>query len=122
MPFSIRYNLELKAIETIFHGVVNEADIKTQMRESRAIAATYGTSHAVINFTDADLRLSIAFIYSLPELCESLGAKRPVRLAVINLNQQNEETIGFYQLVSQNRGWNVEVFSRNEQAKAWLLA
>ncbi|WP_152532213.1 hypothetical protein [Leptolyngbya sp. Heron Island J] len=121
MPFSVRYNSEFNAVETIFKGIINEADMQAQMLESCAIAAKYAASYAISNFTAATLRVSIVFIYDMPELCERMGGNRPVRLALINLNQENDEMIGFYQLVSQNRGWNVQIFSNTQQAKAWLL-
>ena len=129
MPFSVRYNSELNAVETTFSGVVNEADIQVQVLESCeialescAIAAEYKTSYAISNFTAATLKVSLVFIYDIPELCERMGAARPVRLALINLNKENAEMISFYQLVSQNRGWNVKIFCNVEQAKTWLLA
>lgn len=122
MPFMIRYNPRLKAIETTFSGIVTETDVHAQMLARRAAAQTHNTSLAIVDVTQATLHLSLLFIYGLPELCESMGAKRPVRMALIDLNQQNTEAIGFYQLVSQNRGWNVEVFPNLEQAETWLLA
>ena len=122
MPFSVRYNAELNALEISFSGVVNEADIQAQILESCAISAKYKTSYAISSFTAATLTVSLVFIYDIPELCESMGATRPVRLALINLNKENAEMLSFYQLVSQNRGWNVKIFCDAEQAKAWLLA
>ncbi|MBT9317877.1 hypothetical protein [Leptothoe spongobia] len=122
MPFSVRYNAELQAIETSFSGLITEDDIQAQMLVSCQTAAEHKTSSAIVNVTDATLRISITFIYNLPELCETMGAKRPIRLALINLNEQNSDLIGFYQLVSQNRGWNVEIFSDVEQAKTWLMS
>ena len=122
MSFSVGYNADLNAVETNFSGIVRETDIQAQMIESRAIASVHNTSYAISDFTEADLRLSIAFIYNIPELYERMGANRPIRLALINANEENDEIISFYQLVSQNRGWNVAVFADAEEAKAWLLA
>ena len=122
MSFSVRYNSDLNAVETYFSGHINEADIQAQMTESHAIARAYRTSYAINSFTEAELSLSVAFIYNIPDLCERMGAIRPIRLAIVNANQANDEIIGFYQLVSQNRGWNVAVFSDVDEAKAWLLA
>ena len=122
MPFSVRYDSELNAVETNFSGIVTEAQLQTQIAESCAIAATRSTSYAINNFTEAELRVSIAFIYNIPELYEQMGANRPIRLAIVNANDRNDEIIGFYQLVSQNRGWNVAVFADKREAEAWLLA
>ncbi|MEM1251401.1 MAG: hypothetical protein AAGI69_03125 [Cyanobacteria bacterium P01_H01_bin.21] len=120
MPFSVRYNSELNAVETNFSGSVTEAQLRAQIAESCEIAATHGAYYAISSFTEAELRISIAFIYNIPELYEQIGANRPIRLALVNANEMNDEIIGFYQLVSQNRGWNVAVFNDKREAEAWL--
>ena len=121
MPFSVRYNAEINAVETTFSRIINEAEIQSQLIESCAIAAAYGTTYFISDFTEAELRISLAFVYSIPDLCEQLGADRPIRVALINTNERNDETIGFYELVSQNRGWNVAAFDNKRDAETWLL-
>ncbi|MGD1948286.1 MAG: hypothetical protein ACFB14_01400 [Leptolyngbyaceae cyanobacterium] len=121
MPFSVRYNSEFNAVETTFSGLVNAVQLQAQMAESRAMTAIRNTSYAISKFTEAELRVSIAFIYNIPELYEQMGANRPIRLALVNANKRNDEIIGFYQLVSQNRGWNVAVFADKRDAENWLL-
>ncbi|MEM7797516.1 MAG: hypothetical protein AAF579_24040 [Cyanobacteria bacterium P01_C01_bin.118] len=122
MSFTIRYNPDINAVETNFRGIVTENEIQAQVQANHEIAANNATSLAIVNVTHATLQLSITFIYGLPELCETLGARRPVRMAIVNRNEQNDNLIEFYRLVSQNRGWNVEIFSNQEQAQVWLLA
>ncbi|MEO0431092.1 MAG: hypothetical protein AAF151_05295 [Cyanobacteria bacterium J06656_5] len=122
MPFSARYSPELNAVETVFSGIVNEIDIEAELYEGHQISERFGTSHYLVNFTDADLRLSITYMYNLPALCDLIGKRRPIRIALVNDNEQNQELVDFYKLVSQNRGWNIETFSTPDDAASWLLA
>ena len=122
MPFSARYSPELNAVKTVFSGIVNEVDIEAELHESHRLSEKFRTSYYLVNFTDADLRLSITYIYSLPALCDRIGKRRPIRIALVNDNEQNQELVDFYKLVSQNRGWNIETFSTPGDAASWLLA
>ncbi|MEL6230976.1 MAG: hypothetical protein AAFR24_13780 [Cyanobacteria bacterium J06627_3] len=120
MPFSARYSPELNAVETVFNGIINEADIEAELYESHRISEKFGTSYYLVNFTDAELKLSITYIYNLPALCDRIGKNRPTRIALVNDNAQNQELVDFYKLVSQNRGWNIETFLTPNDAESWL--
>ena len=122
MPFSARYSPELNAVETVFSGIVNEVDIEVELRERHLISQKFETSYYLVNFTDAEIRLSITYVYNLPELCDRIAQQRPSRIALINSNPHNQDLVDFYQLVSQNRGWNIETFSTTQDAERWLLA
>ncbi|MEO1180332.1 MAG: hypothetical protein AAFX51_05625 [Cyanobacteria bacterium J06636_28] len=107
-------------METVFNGIINEADIEAELYESHRISEKFGTSYYLVNFTDAELKLSITYIYNLPALCDRIGKNRPTRIALVNDNAQNQELVDFYKLVSQNRGWNIETFLTPNDAESWL--
>lgn len=120
MPFSVWYNAELNAVETVFRDVITIDDTQAEMIERHRLATDYQTSWFIADTTNATIQISLTDIYNLLEEYENMGGERPVRVALINTNPQNQEFIDFYKLVGQNRGWNIETFSNPEQAIVWL--
>ncbi len=66
-------------------------------------------------------RLSALGSYSIVETAELLGWNRKIKLAIFDTNSESLKDNLFTEDVAFNRGYNVKIFSDENEAKEWLL-
>ena len=124
MPWNVKVDPELGLIEDIYSGCVTNLDIKAATAKALAIATNVSFRRFLANFSDAEtVDLSTIDLYALPKRWLNLQADRRNRSAVLvpdvpAIRQQAK----FYESACINRGWQVQVFSKRQDALDWSMA
>lgn len=121
LPFSVHYNAEVGAIETLFYGTVTAEEVQAEMAESHSLSAEAKCKRFLADLSQATITISVSAVYNLPASYEEMGGERPVRVAIIPpADGSSREMLEFYRNVGINRGWTVEIVSDRDQAIEWL--
>lgn len=124
MPYRVERDAEHGVIETVYTGSVTASDVRAAAAEALSLATPTRAELFLTRFESADLRLSTADIFAIPEEFKNLGASHGNRLGVVvtGSGSPSMAEARFYENVCRNRGWEVRVFSSREDAVSWLLS
>ena len=124
MPWSVKPYPELGLIETVYSGRITDDDIKASTMKAIAVSNESGIGKFLSDLTDVETHdLSTLKLYEQPEHWKGLRAKGKNRLALIVPDSKEIiNAAAFYETVSRNRGWNVQIFSERQEAIDWLLS
>jgi len=76
----------------------------------------------LVDASSASSVIPLLSLYNLPQLFSSIGLSRSSRIAVLSsMSQRGKERAQFFVNVCSNRGWQVKLFYRRSEARAWLL-
>jgi hypothetical protein len=75
----------------------------------------------LVDYTDAQVKVSTLDIYALPDRYDALGLSRNVRIAVVMPHDLEDSALfDFYEDVTNNRGFNTKLFKSARDAQLWL--
>ena len=121
MPTKIKL---IKAVEYLHISPDGEIDFEKskqlliEIAKSKKFPADYDL---ILDFRHVQFRLTTADIYFLAaELLKHRDAFKN-KIAVLFLPGANIEKAEFFELCSQNRGFNVDIFTNYEDAVDWLF-
>lgn len=122
MPWQVKRNEELGFIEVAYTGSVTINEVQEATTEALSLATGIGPHFFLADLSDALSRLSVRDIYAMPEQWEAARATRSNRLAcVVPQGAVPAEDLRFYENVTHNRGWKVQVFEARAAAVNWLV-
>jgi hypothetical protein len=113
--------MELGLIDIVYTGSITNQTHLEASAEAISLAKGEGPHQFLVDCTNAVSRLSAANIYDIPKLWESVESNRHNRLAIVvpeDAPIQNDAQ--FFESVTTNRGWNVQLCESRELAIAWL--
>ncbi len=122
MPWTAKYNGELKAVEVVSQGVVTPEDLRHQVSH----AVTLGQAHQTDRILRDDEHVTNAFsaidLVSLVDAYAELGLPQSTRIAVLlPAAPQSACALRFYETAARNRAYNVRVFPGRLAAATWLM-
>jgi len=120
MAFTVYYDDDLKCIVGFFVGRLDLESSQEYIQEVLRVLAERNCNHFLSDLREAELALSTAQIYDLPETLDALGLHHCMRRAI--LVRRRTPDMDFYETTSINRGYQVRVFDRQESAVEWLHA
>lgn len=126
---SMSYSVEHLAGEDIilarFNGEADLPALKEFLYEIVRLAVETGCMHILTDLCEAELRVSVADLYYLPNTIAH-EVKRTggniYRLKRAFVVSKNDEIWNFYEDVSANRSFSTKKFHDIESAKRWLLS
>jgi hypothetical protein len=120
MPYTVTYDPDSSFVVTVFQGKITMEEFISEEEQSIALAMENGTRKFLVDLVGYESSLSPGQIYEFPARYQE-KLKRPIYLAVVEpLSEEAREDASFYQTVYRNRGWNVMIFAKKEDAVAWL--
>jgi hypothetical protein len=115
---------EIGIIKTKLHGLIKAQELLEIMKEDVDLAKMYHCFFWLNDYTEAKYDFSIADIYNFPkefsDIAEPLGRDKFLITRAI-VNSKIDDNYRFAELVSQNRGQNVQVFETADNAIIWLM-
>ena len=120
MPYTVTYDPDSSFIVTIFKGKLRLKELFAEEEESIALAIENDTRKFLVDLVDYERSISLTDIYDFPDRYEE-KLRRPIYIALVQpLSQEARKDVIFYETVCKNRGWNIMIFARKEDAVAWL--
>lgn len=121
MPWTISYLQDLDAILTEYSGVISPAELQQVAAATIASAREHRTVRLLGDCTRLEGGHSIADLYALGQMAESLPLPSGVHEAVV-LPQLSAAAhdVQFWETTCRNRGLDVRVFRTLEGARTWL--
>jgi hypothetical protein len=123
MPWQARLSDKPKFVELIYSGSVEPDELQEALTAAASLARP-GQTHFV--FADCTNLLgghSYMDLYHLISLLEPTGIERQIKEAIVlPLNPAASENVKFYEVVCQNRGFNVKAFQDRTEALSWLCS
>ncbi len=120
MSYSLRYDQDVDCVVLTFEDELTIAIIKEVAPQVARMCEETGCQRILNDMSSATIALSIAEIFSSPEIMdESRVSRRSKRALVVSPDFTDSH---FLETVTRNRGHNLMVFTNIEEAKQWLLA
>ena len=120
MPYTVTYDPDSSFVVTVFKGKMTIEELIAEEEQSITLAIENRTSKFLVDLVDYESSLSPAQIFEFPDRYQE-KLKRPIYVALVEpLSEEAREDASFYQTVCRNRGWNVMIFAKKEDAVAWL--
>jgi len=118
MPYSIKYDPELDIINLKFTGEIGGDDISEATSECLALQKQTRVLRFLVELNGWEVFASFVDIYKLAyEQYVVEAAHRLSRIAVVlPTTSSGQVAVNFYEIVSQNAGWNAQVFVTHEEA------
>ena len=123
MSCNIRSRLKLGIVEIVYSGCITIYDIEESTAKALAVAIKTNFGRFLVEFRDADIKLSTADIFNMPGILENMQFDKKIRAAIIVPDSAEimKKAI-FYETVCNNRGWQAQVFTKRQDAINWLLS
>lgn len=123
MPYTIKY-LEDKGIVVIQNiGRISPEDFEKQSIEALELGRKKNTSLYLADSTQVAGGTTTIELLDFPDMYERIGVSKTIKLAiVIPENSIAQKNIKFLETVCLNRGWQVRIFEKNDEAVGWLLS
>ncbi len=123
MPYQVCFNEKDQIVETVYQGLLTSDELMEAAMASLKVAEQHQTTRFLGDCTTLDPGGSLFDIYDLVQFYENIPFARFSKEAIL-LPQipQAVEDMQFYELVSQNRGFEVRIFADRQVALDWLLA
>ena len=123
MPYTINHDPEIDIINLKFTGEIDRVDISQATSECLALQKKTRVLRFLVELNGWEVFASFVDIYKLAyEQYVAEGAHRLSRIAVIlPSTSSGQAAANFYETVSQNAGWNAQVFATHVEAIAWLM-
>ena len=121
MPWEVKY-IETENIVVILNsGELGYEDFVAEAKEGWRVMQQHQTFSCLVDDRNYSHPVNLADLYSLPELYDSIGVDRHVKVAL--LFSPGNPVIGdfkFFETVCHNQGYNFRVFYDESEAKSWL--
>jgi hypothetical protein len=121
MPWRVEYAPETDMVVVTAAGEIRNEDATAQAAEAIRLAKQHLASLILLDYSDALSEVSLPSLYGLPDYFSRLGMPGNARLAmVLPRTRYRIEIYQFFQLVSRNAGYNLELFEAKAAAEEWL--
>ena len=122
MPYTINYLEDEGIVEVVSVGNLTIEDFINQGKEAIELALKKNTNLFFADNSDMVGPVNISVIISIPDFWERFSASRTNKMAMlISKDKSLHEDFNFFENVCRNRGWNVNLFEKKEDAFKWLL-
>lgn len=122
MPWAIDYSPRDRIVTAKCEGPFTSDDLDHMTRASVARMREERALRVLLDFSIVDTRFSIADICELPNTYTELRAPRLTHIAiVVPADGYRVDTFKFYEDFAVNRGYFARLFSKQDDAKTWLL-
>ena len=102
-------------------GEMTEDQVVRHVSDALAVAAAHGCTRFLVDHREMIPLVPIARLYGLPGVFEGVGLRRTHRLGVLySPSTGHGEEYKFFETVSVNNGFQVQLFTRDSEAMAWL--
>jgi hypothetical protein len=123
MNWTVKFNRELRIVETVFTGKTTGSNLRDATTRTIALANEQGTTGVLVDATGIQMVASTLDILDLPaRQYEKDDLDRRTHVALILPTQEKErEDARFYETACVNRGWQVRSFPSQDEAIEWLV-
>ena len=123
MPWNVEYNSELGIVQGSYVGRVTADEFKEATIKAIGLAKDNNTNLFLIDDSEYEGGASLFGLFELPDLHVEMEADRSSRAALIlpSSGTVASEDARFYETLCLNRGWQVKVFSKRQDAIDWLM-
>jgi hypothetical protein len=123
MPWKNRLVESQKYVEMTFSGNISPEELYEAIEISVALAHDNNIKLFLTDCTTVLGGLSIIDLYGLIPVFKRLQIGRDVKNAVIMPTiQESIKKIKFYETLCTNRGFNVKIFTKYDEALSWLIS
>ena len=121
MPWEIEILEKEKVIHLRACGSMDIKLIKQMCSEAMGKTREHGFSKYLVDFREMLPELTTMTIHRLPHTLEAMGDTRESKTAmVISPDSKRKDNFLFFETVSDNRGFTVQLFEEMEAARRWL--
>jgi len=121
MPWRVEYAPETGSVVVTASGEIRNEDATAQAAEALRLARRNQAGVVLIDYSDALSEVSLPSLYGLPDYFSQLGMPWNARVAVLlPRTGYRIESYQFFELVSQNAGYNIKLFETKAAAETWL--
>lgn len=123
MAWTARYRPDLEAVETLFAGFVNRAELLAAVAETQQLLAQHcgqGLQRVLGDCSTLQGGQSLADLYFLAERLAASGIGATLREAVLVAPGALADSVLFWEDACRNRGLTVRVFDDRVLAERWL--
>jgi hypothetical protein len=121
MPYSVTFSEDTRIVRIKNSGQLSMNEIVAQTGEAARLSKDKGSKLLLTDFSAVAVNTSLVDIFQFPELYESLGMDRTFKIAVLISNiELNTNELRFYENITLNRGWQVRIFLKEDEAELWL--
>ena len=121
MPWEVRHNSSLRAVEVVLIGAVTGEGLIECTSQAIALLKDTGLRRVLLDTSEQQQTGSMVELLDLPSQYEAGGVDRRVRVAMVMPTSGDlQELARFYETVCVNRGWTVHNFETREAATEWL--
>jgi len=122
MPYTVKFLDGEGIVEIVAVGELTIEDYIKLIEDAVDMLLQKNTRLLYLDTSDLSASIKATEILSIPDLWESIGVSRANKLAVlIPKDESLHEDIKFFENVSRNRGWQVKLFDKKNDAFEWLL-
>lgn len=123
MGYKIDYQDDAEVLRVEITGVRSNDDLtsceKKAWREVAKIAREKNLAKILV-ISNATGRYPTWDAYQINSSLEECGIQREWKIAFVNLDQDSFQEVKFAETVAVNRGFNVSVFNKQENALKWI--
>jgi hypothetical protein len=121
MSWTVEYAPKMGRVVVSASGEMRDEDARAQTAEAVCLLKQYRATGILVDYSSAQLEVSLARLYWLPDYAAELGAPWDAGVAVVlPRTGYRLESYQFFQLVCNNAGYHVKLFETREAAEAWL--
>ena len=121
MPWRVDFAPETGMVVVTAAGEICNEDATAQAAEALRLAKRNQAGVVLIDYSDALSEVSLPSLYGLPDYFSQRGMPWNARVAVLlPRTGYRIETYQFFELVSQNAGYNIKLFETKAAAEEWL--
>jgi len=122
MNYYQEIRLDEGIIETILKDGISAQELRMSIEQAFQSSMRGSINRYLVDASSASSLIPLLALYNLPQLFSSIGLSRSSRIAVLSsMSQRGKERAQFFVNVCANRGWQVKLFYRRSEARAWLL-
>lgn len=121
MSHDVRIIPATEFLQTTIEGTIAFESSEQILRQIAAACREHDQHHVLIDATKLpEKSLSVIELYQLGSGLQQYGFGATHRIAIVCNPGESTQRAKFFELVATNRGANVRVFERMEEAWAWL--
>jgi hypothetical protein len=124
MTWTLEYNRTLRIVDLVFSGITSGRDLQEATTKCILLGKEQGAVQYLVDAEELELFAPLVDIIDLPDKQYVVeGLDRLSRVALVNpKSSKAKEAAYFYETVCINRGWNVRLFPKRDDAIEWLTA
>lgn len=121
MPITYSFEQKGEVLYATGHGIEDDLEQNKEVTKTLIRACKeHGCNKLLVDDRDVKYTASILTLYELANFYTTEGIPLKLRRVAIVADSQYEENNEFFETTSRNRGVNLRVFYRIEDAEAWL--